>query len=234
MNPLFRPVFCLCAAVVLFGGCSSPEGAGHSERPQTSWKVLFDGDSTDAWRGFKREAFPDKAWKVENGTLATITGSEVVDLVTRESYQNFELQLEWKVSPAGNSGIMYHVTEEFKAPWHTGPEVQVLDDEKHNDGKNPKTSAGALYALLPPKNKVLKPVGEWNQARVVINGNHGEHWLNGVKVVEYELNSPELNALIASSKFSSMPKFAKEPTGHIVLQHHRDAVWFRNIKVRRL
>jgi hypothetical protein len=112
--------------------------------------------------------------------------------------------------------------------------MQILDDTRHPDGKNPKTSAGALYALIAPKDKELKPVGEWNKARLIINGNHGEHWLNGKKVVEYELNSKELNDLIAKSKFASMPRFAKEPSGHIVLQHHHDEVWFRNVRIRRL
>jgi hypothetical protein len=233
MNPLFKPAFAFCA-LLLLSGCTTPDQSSTPRGKGSGWIALFDGQSTDAWRGFKRDSFPDKGWKVENGALATITGGDVVDLITKEQFESFELQLEWKVSPSGNSGVIYHVSEEFKAPWHTGPEMQVLDDDKHNDGKNPKTSAGALYALIAPKNKVLKPVGEWNQAKLIINHNHGEHWLNGVKIVEYELNSPELNTLIAASKFSTMPRFAKEQTGHICLQNHHDAVWFRNIKVKKL
>lgn len=209
-------------------------GCSTTSSTKSNWIVLFDGNSTEAWRGFKRESFPAKSWTVENGTLKTIPGGEVVDIITKEKFENFELQLEWRISPGGNSGIMYHVTEEFNTPWQTGPEMQVLDDAKHNDGKNPKTSAGALYALIAPQNKVLKPVGDWNQARLVVNHNHVEHWLNGVKVVEYVLNSPELDALIAGSKFKSFPKFAKEPSGHICLQNHHDEVWYRNVKVRKL
>jgi hypothetical protein len=235
MNPLSKAAFTFCAIGLLMSGCSTAKQTStSSETKKSNWIVLFDGKSTDAWRAFNGDTFPEKSWKVENGSLATIVGGGLDSLVTKEKFESFELQLEWKISPGGNSGIMYHVAENFKQPWNTGPECQVLDDSKHPDGKNPKTSAGALYALIAPKNKVLKPVGEWNQARVIINHNHGEHWLNGVKVVEYELNSPELNKLIAESKFKDMPRFAKEATGHICLQHHHDAVWFRNVKVKRL
>ena len=125
--------------------------------------------------------------------------------------------------------------EEFGAPYETGPEYQVLDDAKHGDGKNPKTSAGALYALIAcNEKKALRPVGEWNKSRLVISGTHGEHWLNGRQVVRYDLGSPEMQALIAGSKFKSMPKFAQEKSGHICLQDHGDAVWFRDIRVKRL
>src|SRR5262245_35798546 len=208
--------------------------SGAAENKPGNWETLFDGKSTAKWRGYKRDAFPDKGWKAENGALKTIVGGDVVDIVTKEKYDNFELELEWKISPAGNSGVMYRVSEAFDEPWNTGPEMQVLDDAKHADGQNPKTSAGALYALVAPVNKTLKPVGEWNTTRIVVNGNHVEHWLNGKKVVEYELDSKALQDLIAGSKFSDKPRFAKEPSGYIVLQHHTDEVWYRNIRVRRL
>ncbi len=201
-------------------------------KPKSESVVLFDGKSADAFRGYKRDSFPDKGWRVENGTLKTIVGGEVVDLVTKEKFDNYDLQLEWRVSPGANSGIIYNVSEAFPSSYNTGLEMQVLDDSKHKDGGNPKTSAGALYALIAPKNKSLQPVGEWNHARLVVDGNHVEHWLNGRKIVEYDLDSKELDALIADSKFNKMPGFAKEKTGHIVLQHHRDEVWFRNIKIR--
>lgn len=197
------------------------------------WIVLFDGKSTEAWRGITHETFPTNNWKIEDGSLATIPGP-MADIMTKEQFDNFELQLDWKISPGGNSGIMYHTTDENEQPGTVGPEMQVLDDSKHPDGKNPTTTAGALYGLIAPKNKILKPVGEWNHVWLVVNHNHVEHWLNGVKVVEYELNSPELTTLIARSKFAAFPRFAKEPTGHISLQHHLDAAWYRNIKVRRL
>ena len=198
------------------------------------WKVLFDGTSVDKWRGYKINSFPDRSWKVVDGALKTIAGAEGPDIVTKQKFENFELELEWKVSPGANSGIMYRVSEDFGAPYETGPEMQVLDDDKHADGRDPKTSAGSLYALIAPKNKKLRPVGKWNQVRIVVQGNQVEHWLNGVKVVEFALGSAELNQLIARSKFNDMPRFAKEKTGFIDLQHHGDEVWYRKIRVRRL
>ena len=197
------------------------------------WEKLFDGTSTAKWRGYKQTGFPAKGWTVEGGALKVLGGGG--DLVTREKYESFELEWQWKVSPGANSGVMFHVSEDFGAPYETGPEYQVLDDAKHGDGKNPKTSAGALYALIAcNEKKALRPVGEWNKSRLVISGTHGEHWLNGRQVVRYDLGSPEMQALIAGSKFKSMPKFAQEKSGHICLQDHGDAVWFRDIRVKRI
>jgi hypothetical protein len=198
------------------------------------WIVLFDGKSKDAWRGYQRKEFPEKGWVVDNGAFKTIVGGDQVDLVTKQKFRNFELELEWKVSPGGNGGIFYRASEEDKEIWHSAPEIQVLDDDRHGDGKNPKTSAGSLYALVAPIGKKLRPVGEFNQFRLVLQGNHGEHWLNGVKVVEYELDSPNLRELIAQSKFKNMPHFALLPEGHIGIQHHGQEVWYRKIRVREL
>jgi hypothetical protein len=211
----------------------SVHGADAKAKPG-EWEVLFDGKSVAKWRGYKLNSFPDHSWKVEGGVLKTVAGAEGPDILTREKFGNFELELEWRVSPGANSGIMYRVSEDFDAPYETGPEMQVLDDDKHADGRDPKTSAGSLYALIAPKQKKLKPVGEWNQVRIVVQDKQVEHWINGVKVVEFELGSPELNQLIARSKFKDMPRFAKEKTGFIDLQHHGDEVWYRKIRVRRL
>jgi hypothetical protein len=195
-------------------------------------RVLFDGTNTDAWRGYKREAFPSKGWLVKDGTLSPIPGGEHVDLITRDVYKDFDLELEWKVGPVGNSGVMYDVAETEPETYYTGPEMQVLDDVGHKDGLTPTRSAGALYDLIAPTGKVVKPAGEWNTARLVKKGNHVEHWLNGKKVVEYELGSPALTALIAGSKFKDWPRYGKEGQGHIVLQHHDDdPAWFRNIRI---
>jgi len=199
------------------------------------WTVLFDGKNADQWRGFQREGFPSDCWVIENGTLRTLPKKPgPVDLITKENYTDFELELEWKVTPAANSGIIYRASEEFDHSWKTGAEYQVLDDELNGDGKDPKRSAGSLYALIAPTNKKLKPVGEWNKARIVFQKNHVEHWLNGKKVVEYTWGSDELKDLIAKSKFSSMPKFATESSGHICLQHHGGDVSFRKIRIRKL
>jgi hypothetical protein len=227
MKTFFKAALALCV-VPLFVNCSSMK-----ENRQSSWTPLFNGSSAEAFRGYKKDSFPSTSWKVENGTLKSIPGNGT-DLITKDEYQDFELSLEWKISPGGNSGVIYRVTEDFDRSYSTGPEMQVLDDSKHPDGKNPKTSAGALYALIAPANKQLKPVGEWNQAGIVFKNNHVEHWLNGVKVVSYTWGSPELVKLIADSKFKAFPRFAKNASGHIVLQHHHDEVWYRNVKIRRL
>ena len=207
---------------------------GRSPQAEGQWIVLFDGTSKDAWRGYQKKDFPDTGWVVEDGAFKTVLGGEHVDLVTRRKFRNFELEVEWKVSPGGNGGIFYRAGEEDKEIWHSAPEIQVLDDDRHGDGKNPKTSAGSLYALIAPVGKQLRPVGEFNQFRLVLLGNHGEHWLNGVKVVEYELGSPTLSRLIAQSKFKDLPRFAKLSEGHIGIQHHGQEVWYRNIRVREL
>jgi len=198
------------------------------------WTVLFDGTSTDAWRGFKSDAFPAQGWVIEDGALKHVAGAGGGDIITREQFQDFELRLEWKAAPGANSGIFYRVQEVGNWVWETGPEMQVLDDALHADGKNPKTSAGSLYGLIACAKPSVKPAGEWNAVRIVVMGPHVEHWLNGTKVVEYELGSEAWNRMIAESKFKDMPNFGRMPAGHIALQDHGDDVWFRNIKIRRL
>lgn len=201
------------------------------------WQVLFNGKSTDAWRGFRRDDFPAKCWAVENGMLRTIAGcgrADGVDLITKDTYQDFELKLEWRVAPGANSGIMYLVSEDANATWMTGPEMQVLDDGKHADGKNPGTSAGALYGLIAPANKKLRAVGEFNRVRIIVRNGHVKYRLNGKTILEFDLGSDALNTLIAQSKFKAFPRFAKNRQGHIALQYHGDDVWYRNIRIRAL
>lgn len=221
--------FLIC--VFFFSSSLSAQGVGQLKK-DIGIKTLFDGKSTDLWRSYRGTAFPAKGWVIENGTLRHQARAGGGDIVSKEKFENFELRLDWKVAPGGNSGVMYRVSEEGEQPWNTGPEMQVLDDAGHRDGKSPLTSAGSLYALIGPAKKVVKPAGAWNSARLVVNGNHVEHWLNGEKIVECELNSPDLKAKIAASKFSNQPRFALEKSGHIVLQDHGDDVWFREIKIR--
>ena len=201
---------------------------------KNEWIVLFDGTSTDAWRGYQRQDFPVDGWKIENGSLKTIVSGDQCDIITREKYKDFELEVEWRVSPGGNSGIFYRATEEYPAIWQSAPEMQVLDDSLHQDGQNAKTSAGSLYGLIAPTNRVLVPVGEYNRAKVIAKGNHIEHWLNDVKILEYELGSEELKSLIAESKFKDFSGFAKAREGYIALQHHGEEVWYRNIRIKLL
>ena len=221
----------LCAVCLLF-----LSGDGEAAA-QGRWQSLFDGKSTDAWRGFRRDTFPAKCWAVEGGALKTVVGCEQssrVDLITKNRYRNFELELEWKVAPGGNSGVIYLLTEEEDQTWKTGPEMQVLDDEKHPDGKNPLTSAGSAFGLIAPTGKLLRPVGEFNKARLVVRDGRVEHWLNGKKVVSYELGGEALGQLIAQAKFKDMPRFARASEGHLALQYHGEEVWYRKIRVREL
>jgi hypothetical protein len=156
------------------------------------------------------------------------------DIITTRQYGDFELQLEWKISPGGNSGIMYRVTEDAEATYETGPEMQVLDDARHADGGSPLTSAGSCFGLYPAPRGVVKPAGEWNAARILVRGSHVEHWLNGVKLLEYELGSEDWAARVAGSKFGQWPGYGKAARGYIALQDHGDEVAYRNIKLREL
>jgi len=211
--------------LILFVGCANN---------QDDWIILFNGDDVSHWREFNNKDFPFDGWAIENGTLKTIVGGNKVDIITKQVYKDFELVLEWKVSPAGNSGIFYFATEKGDYIWQSAPEMQVLDNTAHQDGKRKVTSAGALYDLIPPAEDVSKKVGEFNEARIVAVKDHIEHWLNGKKILEYDYGSDDLKSLIAKSKFSSMPLFAKENTGYIGLQHHGEEVWYRNIRIRKL
>jgi len=201
---------------------------------QAGWKLLFDGQTTKGWRGYKLTAMPAKGWRVEDGILKKIGGERGGDIITEEKFNDFDLTWEWRISPAGNNGLKYLVTED--RPSAPGHEYQMIDDTKNPDAKvGPHRATGSFYDVLPPSDeKPLKPVGEWNQSRVLLQGNHVEHWLNGAKIVEYDLGSDELNRLIGQSKFKDMPRFAKEKSGYLDLQHHGDEVWYRKIRVRRL
>lgn len=193
------------------------------------WRLLFDGRTTEGWRGYRKSTAPD-GWKVIDGTLTRV--AEAGDIVSRQEFANFELALEWKISKGGNSGIMYRVTEAADASYESGPEMQVLDDAAHPDGRSPLTSAGAAYGLYPAPPGVAKPAGEWNAVRIVVNGNHVEHWLNGVRLLAYELGSPEWEAKVKASKFHEWPGYGRAKQGFIALQDHDSQVSYRNIKIR--
>ena len=205
------------------------------------WVTLFNGKSTDKLRGYMMDSFPSQAWKVEDGALVAQTNVPNVDFLTKDTYKNFELTFKWAMSKAGNSGVFYYVVENSAHESHNGNspnwldnfEFQLLDDIGFNDTAAIR-SAGSLYDLIIPTNKVLKPVGEFNTGKLVVNHGHVEQWINGTKVVEYELNSPEIKALIAKSKYRNNPKFAQSQDGHIMFQHHGQKVWLKDIKVREL
>jgi hypothetical protein len=201
------------------------------EEKAAGWKLLFDGKTLAGWRGFKSET-PPAGWKAKDSLL--VRESAGGDLMTVDQYGDFELRLQWKISEGGNSGIMFRVTPDGEETWHSGPEMQVLDNARHKDGANPLTSAGSNYAVHAPIRDVTKPVGEWNDVRLVVKGAHVEQWLNGVKVVEYELWSPDWEKRVQASKFGEIPPYGKAKRGHIALQDHGDLVWYRNIKIKPL
>lgn len=216
------------------------------------WITLFDGESFAGWRGVGLDSVPAGHWIIEDGTIRKVASGAVPtaadgqpleggDIMTVDAYRNFELVLEWKVSAGANGGIKYNVSEEMSTavpPVHAalGFEYQVLDDDLHPDARiGPNRTAGALYDLVPPApGKPLRPVGAFNEARIIFRDGHGEHWLNGVQVVTYDLASATFDSAFAVSKYTPIEGFAEQRTGHIVLQDHGDDVWFRNIRIREL
>jgi hypothetical protein len=202
------------------------------EERADGWQLLFDGTSLEHWRGFKSDSVPP-GWTIEDDMIQFSSehgGEGYGDLMTKEQFANFELKLEWKISPNGNSGILYRVTENYEQEFHTGPEVQLIDNAYA--GIKPDQSAGANYGLHAPARDVTKPVGEWNSLRLIVNGAHVEHWMNGEKLVEYELWTDEWKKMVADTKFAEWADYGLNKSGHIVLQDHGAGVWFRNIKIK--
>jgi hypothetical protein len=171
---------------------------------------------------------------VEGEMLRTVAEAEPIDLITRQQYRNFTLDLEWRLARGGNSGILYRVAELLPHTWQSGPEMQLLDDAHHPDGQTPETTAGALYGILAPQRHVGCPSGRFHTARLVVCNSQVEHWLNDELVVTYDLHSTAFMTGVARSKFKDLPGFARAARGHIVLQHHGDVVWFRHLRIRPL
>ncbi|HEX9282230.1 MAG TPA: DUF1080 domain-containing protein [Gemmatimonadales bacterium] len=230
----------LPTAVTLLVVCLgiAPAGAAHAQASlntltpaerDAGWRLLFDGKTAAGWRGWRMDSLPS-GWQVVDGALTRVAPAG--DIVTRDKFRNFELSLEWNVAPGGNSGIFYRASEDDDAIYWTAPEMQVLDDARHPDGRSRLTAAGSDYGLYPAPAGVVKPGGKWNRARIVVRGNHVEHWLNGGKVVEYELGSPDWAAKVKASKFAPHPRYGRNAEGYIGLQDHGDRVAYRNIKIR--
>ena len=232
--------------------CQAQEQEQPQQQETVQWISLFDGESFAGWRGVGLDSIPAGHWIIEDGTIRKVASGAVPtaadgqpleggDILTVNTYQNFELELECKVSAGANSGIKYNVSEDMSTgspPVHAalGFEYQILDDALHPDAQNgPNRTAAALYDLLPPaSSKELHAVGSFNQSRIVFNNGHGEHWLNGIKVVEFDLGSVTFDSAFAVSKYQPIDGFAELRNGHIVLQDHGDDVWFRNIRIREI
>lgn len=213
------------------------------EEQDAGWVALFDGATTTGWHTYGKNTI-GKAWRVDNGALHLDASSkkdwqtaEGGDIITDQEFENYHFKVDWKISPNGNSGIIFNIKEDpakFQYPWYTGPEMQVLDNEGHADGKISKHRAGNLYDLIAVSKENVKPVGEWNTAEIVNNRGKLDFYLNGEHVVDTRTDDETWRNLIAGSKFKNMADFGKESRGRIGLQDHGDNVWFRNIKIKRL
>lgn len=201
------------------------------EEEAEGWRLLFDGETTAGWRGFRRRGMPE-GWRVEDGALTR--AAPAGDIITEEQFGNFELSIEWRISPGGNSGIFFRATEESELIYHGAPEIQVLDDEAF-PGLSRLHAAGSNYDLhAVPDGVTSRPAFEWNHVRVRVEGGRVEQWMNGRLMVRYELWSPDWERRVRNSKFVEWPEYGRARRGHIGLQDHGDRVWFRNIKIREL
>src|SRR6202142_1460474 len=222
----------LLASAFLWVAGVGNEVSANDAAPKPEWHTLFDGKLLDTFRGWRSDGMPE-GWHVVDGTLAK-EGS-VDDLVTKEQFGDFELELEWKIGKAGNSGVFYRGTREYDHIYWSAPEYQLLDDANAADGRSRLTAAAAAYGLYGPPAGVVKPFGQWNKTRILIRGNHVEHWLNGEKVVEYDLGSPEWTAKVAASKFSKYPNYGLAKSGFIGIQgDHPGSLQLRHIRIRAL
>jgi hypothetical protein len=220
LNHAVEEVVVKLLAVVLASIMVAPAAAQDAAfRPLLEWQAAGGG------------ALPD-TWQIEGDTIRHQPGGG--DIESLETFGDFELAFDWRIAPGGNSGVAYRVGDGTGAAFERGPEYQILDNPGHPDGQNPLTSAGSVYALYPPSADVTRPAGEWNSGRIVVDGTHVEHWLNDVRIVEYELGSPDWTQRVAASKFVAWPQFGKARTGHIVLQDHASVVEYRSVRVRLL
>lgn len=244
---------CFCIGL---GACDAPKNSTIStpsvvadntltdKEKKDGWQLLFDGKTLNGWRNYGKKTI-GKDWHIEENAIHLFVAAKGEngwqsrdggDIMTVDEFENYEFQLDWKISPCGNSGIIYNVleTEQYNYVWQTGPEMQVLDNACHPDSKIRKHRAGDLYDLIESSREMAKPAGAWNSIRLIVNKGHLEHWLNGVKVVETQLWDDAWKKMVAASKFKDMPGFGTGRKGHIALQDHGDKVWYKNIKIKKL
>lgn len=229
-------------AIVLTSALQAQDNTLTAKEKNRGWQLLFDGKTLNGWHNFNSDKIGE-AWEVVDGTIhlnkKQQEGYQVKgggDIVTSGEFENFELRLEWKIAPCGNSGIIFNVNEstQYQSVWQTGPEMQVLDNTCHPDAKIKKHRAGNLYDLIQSPKESVKPANEWNLAVIKLKNGHLQLWLNEVLQVDTKMFTPEWDALIKGSKFKDIPGFGKSKKGHISLQDHGDLVWFKNIKIREL
>jgi hypothetical protein len=232
LNHILAGTIMHTSAVGILGFAAIGLLAGSTPAAAAGWHELFDGKITQDFRGWHSEGFP-AGWHVVDGTL-TKEGA-VDELITRKQYGNFELELDWKIGQSGNSGVFYRGTREYDHIYWSAPEYQLLDDANAPDGRNRLTAAASAYAIYPAPEGVVKPFGEWNTTRIVVNGTHVEHWLNGRRVVAYDLGGPDWQARVAASKFSKYPNYGLAKTGFIGIQgDHPGSLALRHIRIREL
>jgi hypothetical protein len=228
----------ICVAVFsIFGWTLAADNNPNQLTPAekaAGWRLLFDGNSLQGWRGYKLAGPPETGWEIQDHLLKTVPKAKGRELITVDKFNDFEFSWEWKVAPAGNNGVKYFVTED--RPGAPGHEYQMIDDESNPDGKvGLHHATAAFYDVIPaPAERPLKKAGEWNQSRIVVNGIKVEHWLNGKMVLAYELGSDQVKAGLAKSKFAKYPDFGTKIQGPIMLTYHNDECWYRNIKIREI
>jgi Domain of Unknown Function (DUF1080) len=184
-----------------------------------------------AWRGYRRPDFPAQSWATDGDGLRALPRGPRVDLVSRERFGDFDLSFEWRLPVGGNSGLLYRVTEAYEASWQSGPEMQLLDNSEHPDGRVPETSCGALYGVYAPESSSSCPAGLFNIGRVSMRGSRVEHWLNGARVLACDLASEDFRLRVSRTKLGRSAQFARAAAGHLVLQHHGTDAWFRDIRI---
>jgi hypothetical protein len=232
----------ICPLVFALAGCTATQSGtvqtGDSSAPGTltqeqqaaGWRQLFDGRTTAGWRGYKEQTVP-AGWHVVDGMLTK--DASTGDIITTDQFGNFELALDWKLGPGGNAGLFYRGTEEYDHIYWSAPEYQLLDDSLHPDGKSRLTAAGAAYALYPAPPGIVKPANQWNSTLIVVQGARVQHWMNGQKLLEYELGSPDWEAKVKASKFNEWPHYGRAQRGYIGIQgDHEGVLTLRNIRIR--
>ena len=231
----------LAITTIILISCSASQNAGDNklskEENEQGYKLLFDGKTMNGWRTYQNKSA--ESWSVDKGTLhckgsSANYGAITADLMTKDQYENFDFTVDWKISPKGNSGILYMVTEENPYSYESGPEYQVIDDKNFPEKLETWQMTAANYAMDPAPTAVPNPVGEWNHTRIVVNKGHVEHWLNGKKVVEYELYSDDWTKKKMAGKWKDVPTYGQSKKGYITFQNHGSEAWFKNVKIKEL